>query len=99
MGLPTACLIIDFNDERVFSPRLNPRLRIEFKAVLVQPMVAVLLIGSMAIHAQQSLQFTRYDIDDGLGNMTCTPLGMDSVGYLWLGVQPLMRFDGYTFKT
>lgn len=45
------------------------------------------------------MHFTIYDVDDGLANMTCKVLGQDSSGFLWIGMQPLMRFDGYNFKT
>lgn len=91
--------IIDFNDVEVFSPRLKSPVHKEFKKVTAQLLVIGLLIGSVGSHAQQSLHFTIYDVDDGLANMTCKVLGQDSSGFLWIGMQPLMRFDGYNFKT
>ncbi|MBL0315608.1 MAG: hypothetical protein IPP69_07410 [Flavobacteriales bacterium] len=91
--------IIDFNDVEVFSHRLKTSLSIVRQWITATVLVTALVAGSITIRAQQSIHFTMYDVDDGLANMTCKVLGQDSSGFLWIGMQPLMRFDGYNFKT
>ncbi len=45
------------------------------------------------------LRFTTYGVKDGLPGASVGELIQDKLGYLWLGVDGLTRYDGHGFKT
>ncbi len=48
----------------------------------------------------QSVDFRRYQVDDGLSNNTVFCALQDKKGFMWFGTKVgLNRFDGYNFKS
>lgn len=61
--------------------------------------LAILLLNTFYVHAQQPLTFRKYQEEDGLSNGFVTSMYQDSRGFLWLGTaNGINRFDGYNFK-
>ncbi|NRB51854.1 MAG: response regulator [Saprospiraceae bacterium] len=62
--------------------------------------LAILLLNTYFVTAQQPLNFRKYQEEDGLSNGFVTSIFQDSQGFLWLGTaNGVNRFDGYTFKS
>ncbi len=62
--------------------------------------LAILLLNTFYVTAQQPLTFRKYQEEDGLSNGFVTSMFQDSQGFLWLGTaNGVNRFDGYKFKS
>lgn len=62
--------------------------------------LSILLIAFLSFDSNASLQFERYELEEGLSQNTVNCLLQDHKGFLWVCTQDgLNRFDGYTFKT
>lgn len=60
--------------------------------------IILLTIIPALLHAQQSVKFDSYSIEDGLSQSHITGVAQDSYGYLWISTQDgLNRFNGYEF--
>lgn len=56
------------------------------------------LLASFFSHAQQSVKFDSYGIEDGISQSHITGIVQDKFGYIWLSTQDgLNRFNGYEF--
>jgi ligand-binding sensor domain-containing protein/class 3 adenylate cyclase/predicted metal-dependent HD superfamily phosphohydrolase len=57
------------------------------------------LLFTITLHAQQSVKFDSYSIEDGLSQSHITGIVQDRFGYIWISTQDgLNRFNGYEFN-
>ena len=57
------------------------------------------LVATFFTHAQQSVKFDSYGIENGLSQSHITGIVQDKYGYIWLSTQDgLNRFNGYQFE-
>lgn len=61
--------------------------------------LVLFLVGLSGIKAQQPVQFSHINIDQGLSHNSVQCILQDQQGFLWFGTEDgLNRYDGYEFK-
>jgi len=61
--------------------------------------LVICLLSSLLFAQQDQIQFSRFDISNGLSHNQVNAILKDSRGFMWFGtLSGLNRFDGYQFK-